>query len=666
MLTDALTIVLAVVSALLLGFAARRVLDAPVGWPRSILVGLVVFVTGPPFVNWLLQQTGLVQPGEAGDARAAFAAIAVALLAIGWIFALGLGVLVAIEVIIPTRPLMNPIDVVRSAIKRRRRTRRYLQILAIASRHGAGWLVHGRSRVQLELTTSEQRANAIIATINDSGVTFVKLGQVLSTRRDLVPEPYLSALASLQSEATTLPWHEVQVVIETELGAPIDTVFASIDSEPLAAASVAQVHTAELLDGTPVVVKVQRPAARVQVEADADIVVRLAERAETHTKFGQDLRLASVARAFTSTLLEELDYRIEARNVEMIRSTLKRREERDEGVRITVPRVYPAASGARLLTMDLVDGLPLSRARDRIATIPKEERETLATGLMEVVLEQILVHGVFHADLHPGNVILREDGSLGLIDFGAVGVIERSQRQRLTAVMLATVSEDDIAATDALLLIVDLPEDADLDALRHDVGIVITTERHRPGGDGSIFSRLLDVIRQHHIALPGDLAAAFRSFATLEGCLKALDPEFDMFEQALPMVPRLLRRSQSIRQTAVTLQAQAAVTAALARNLPRRLDSLLSGLEDGTVGVTLKGFADEPAKGLVEGVTAEIVGTLISIAALVIAVVLVVTGAGPVLPGGLRVFDLIAAFIGFLGFLGLLRVLRQTVVRRGR
>ncbi|MET0352361.1 MAG: hypothetical protein ABW038_00230, partial [Plantibacter flavus] len=194
----------------------------------------------------------------------------------------------------------------------------------------------------------------------------------------------------------------------------------------------------------------------------------------------------------------------------------------------------------------------------------------------------------------------------------------------------------------------------------------ITTERHRPGGDGSIFSRLLDVIRQHHIALPGDLAAAFRSFATLEGCLKALDPDFDMFEQALPMVPRLLRRSQSIRQTAVTLQAQAAVTAALARNLPRRLDSLLSGLEDGTVGVTLKGFADEPAKGLVEGVTAEIVGTLISIAALVIAVVLVVTGAGPVLPGGLRVFDLIAAFIGFLGFLGLLRVLRQTVVRRGR
>lgn len=666
MLTDVLTVALGIVSAFLVGFVARRVLATPVGWPRSIIVGLIVFATGLPFASWLVNETGLLTNSDPHDAREEIAAAAVALLAIGWVFALGLGVLVAIEVLIPTRPLLNPIDVVRSAIRRRKRTRRYVQILTIASRHGAGWLIHGRSRVHLDLTTSEQRARAIIETINESGVTFVKLGQVLSTRRDLVPEPYLSALATLQSGATQLPWAEVKPVIEAELGAPLETVFASIDAEPLAAASVAQVHTAVLHDGTSVVVKVQRPAARAQVEADADIIVRLAERAETHTRFGRDLRLASVARGFTSTLLDELDYRVEATNVEMIRSTLgpSRGWDHSERLQVTVPKVYPQASGARLLTMDLIDGQPLSQAGERVAALPREEREALATGLMEVVLEQILVHGVFHADLHPGNVILRTDGSLGLIDFGAVGVIERSQRQRLTALMLATVSEDDIAATDALLLIVEVPDGADLDALRHDVGVVITTERHRPGGDGSIFTRLLDVIRQHHIALPGDLAAAFRSFATLEGCLRVLDPDFDMFEQALPMVPKLLRRSQSIRRAGITMHAQAAVSAALVRSLPRRLDSLLSGIEKGTVGVTLRGLADEPAKSLVQSVTAEIVGTLISIAAMVIAVVLIVTEGGPALAGGLRVFDLIGAFIGFLGFLGLLRVLRQTVIRR--
>ncbi|MBB2976208.1 ubiquinone biosynthesis protein [Microbacterium endophyticum] len=666
MATAVLTVALAILSGILVGFFARRVLSTPAGWPRSIVVGLAVFATSLPFATWMLDQTGLLTNGKTVDTAAAFAALAVVLLSIGWIFALGLALLVATEAVFPTRQLQNPLDIIRAAIKQRKRTRRYLQIIGIASRHGAGWLIEGRSRVHDDLTTSEQRARAVIATINDSGVTFVKLGQVMSTRRDLVPEPYLSALATLQSEATMLPWNDIRPVIAAELEAPIDTIFVSIDHEPLAAASVAQVHKAVLHDGTAVVVKVQRPAARAQVEADADIIVRLAERAETHTRFGRDLNLAAVARSFTATLLDELDYRVEATNVEMIRNTLKGQAGHPERLQIVVPRVYPNASGSRVLTMDLVAGEPLSRASVLIADMPRAQREALARGLMEVVLEQILVHGVFHADLHPGNVILRPDGSLGLIDFGAVGVIERSQRQRLAAVMLAAISEDDIAATEALLLIVDVPVDADIESLRHDVGIVVTTERYRPRGDGSIFTRLLDVIRHHRIALPGDLAAAFRSFATLEGCLKALDPDFDMFDQALPMVPKLLRRSHSFQHSAVSLQAQASVAAALLRGIPRRLDSLLSGLENGTAGVTLRALTDEPAQNFLQKITAEIVGTFVSIAAVVVAVVLIVTDSGPLLAGGLRLFDLLGALIGFFGFLGVLRVLRQTAIRRRR
>ncbi|MFB2556384.1 ABC1 kinase family protein [Herbiconiux liangxiaofengii] len=666
MVTDILTVLLAIVSAVLVGFVGRRILDTPVGWPRSIVVGLIVFATGLPFATWLLDQTGLLVDDRARSVRDAFVALAVVLLAVAWVFALGIGVLVALEAVFPTRPLPNPIDVVRASIRQRKRTRRYLEIVSIATRHGAGWVFHGHSKVHRELTTAEQRANALVATINESGVTFVKLGQVLSTRRDLVPEPYLSALASLQSGATTLPWTAIEPVIVEALGAPLGTVFASVDPEPLAAASVAQVHTGVLLDGTAVVVKVQRPAARAQVEADVDIILRLAHRAELRTHTGHDLRLESVARGFTSTLLDELDYRIEATNVEMIRSTLERGSAADEGATISVPTVYPAASGARVLTMELVDGQPLSRADHELAAMTIEARQALATGLMMTVLEQILVHGVFHADLHPGNVILRENGTLGLIDFGAVGIIERSQREYLTALMLAAVSEDDIAATEALLLIVDVPDDADLDALRHDVGVVITTERFRPSGNGSIFTRLLDVIRQHHIALPGDLASAFRSFATLEGCLKVLDPGFDMFEQALPMVPKLMRRAQSLRRTVSSLQAQASVGAARLRSLPGRLDALLAGLEKGTVGIKLRAFGDEQAQSFVRSIAAEVVGSLISIAAVVIAVVLIVTESGPVFTGGLRLFDLFGAFVGFLGFLGLLRVVRQIVVRRRR
>jgi len=665
-LADIVTVILAVLTAVLVGFAARRIFETPVGWPRSLIVGLLVFVAGIPFASWAVDQTGLVQSGRSLSVSAAVLVLAVLLISLAWAFAIGLAVLVALEIIVPTRRLSNPVDVLRAAIKQRRRTRRYARILSIASRRGADWLFHDHSRSGAD-TTREQRAEALVATINESGVTFVKLGQILATRRDLVPEPYLGALASLQSGASTLPWTTIGPVIEDGIGAPIETLFASIDPEPLAAASVAQVHTATLLDGTPVVVKVQRPAARAQVEADVDIVLRLARRAERHSRLGRDMRLESVARGFTASLLEELDYGIEATNTELIRSTLRQGggPRAHGGVVSSVPKLYPQASGERVLTMEFVDGTPLSRATERLSTLSAETRDALAMGLMTAVIEQILVHGIFHADLHPGNVVLRNDGSLALIDFGAVGVVELSQRQNLAAILLAAGAEDDVATADALLLVVDVPPTADLDAFRRDIGVILTTQRHMPPGHGSVFTRMVDVIRRHRIALPGDLAAAFRSFATLEGCLTLLVPDFDVFERAIPAVPSLLLRMTPPRRLATSFQSQAITTASLLRTLPRRLDSLLTGVENGTAGIGLRAFSDGPSQRFLRNITGELVGALISIAAVVIAVVLVVSGSGPVLDGGIRLFDVLAATIGFLGFLGLLRVVRQ-VVDRGR
>ena len=665
-MTDVLTVLIAVISAVLVGFVARRILETPVGWPRSLIVGLLVFVCGVPFATWMVEQSGLVTGGRVRDGGDAFAVLAIILLSLAWMFALGTAALVALEVLLPTRPLSNPIDVVRAAVRRRKRTRRYLEILRISSRHGADWIFRDTPRGPDAPSASGERAKALISSINDAGVTFVKLGQVLSTRRDLVPEPYLSALGSLQSDANTIEWETIRLAVEEGMGRPVGSVFASFNHEPLAAASVAQVHLAELLDGTPVVVKVQRPAARAQVEADVDIVLRLARRAELHSRAGHDLRLESVARGFTTTLLDELDYGIEAMNAHMISVTLDRISGRDDppAVTITAPRVHPEASGSRVLTMDLVDGSPLSRAGNDLSARTVEQRRELADALMATVLEQILVYGVFHADLHPGNVILRPDGTLGLIDFGAVGVIERSQRQCLVALLLAALAEDDVAAVDSLLLIVDVPAGQDIDALRHDIGVVLATEPLRPRSDSSVFTRLVDVMRHHRIALPGDLAAAFRSLATLEGCLTVIDPDFDMFQRALPVVPKLLQRTLTPEALSVGAEAQAAVIAVRSQLLPGRLDALVTRIQDGAIDVRLAASDGAPGQGLVYAVTSELVGSLISIAAAVIAVVLIVTDAGPVITGDLRLFDLLGATIGLFGFLGLLRVVRQTVVRR--
>lgn len=664
MVVSLLISVAAIVSAVLVGFVARRILGTAVGWPRSIVVGLLVFFVGVPVAEWTLRQTG-TSPDAAGNVGLWLALIA---LAIAWAFAIGVAALVASEAIFPTRPLPNPVDLVRAALRQRKRTRRYLEILAIASRHGVGWLFHGgHARVEQELSTAEERANAIVATINDAGVSFVKLGQVLSTRRDLIPEPYLSALSTLQTKATTLPWETVREVIETDLGASIDEVYAEVDRAPLAAASVAQVHRARLLDGTEVVVKVQRPAARAQVEADADIIGRLAHRAEARTRVGKDLHIASVARGFTATLLEELDYRIEARNTDMIRSTLERidRAEPDRRGLVSVPRVFPDASGPRVLTMDLVDGAALSDSAELLAALGPEQRDRLAQVLMSTVIEQILVYGVFHADLHPGNVLLKGDGTLGLIDFGAVGIIERSRREHMTALLLAALSENDVAATDALLLIVDAPDDVDLEAFRHDVGIVLTTEHLRTGGQGSIFTRMVDVIRQHRIALPGELASAFRSFATLEGCLRVIVDDFDMVGRALPLMPTLLRRTLSVTRLATDLQAATVISMARIQRMPRRLEALLTGIEKGSIGVTLRTEDGKDAGGILNRVTAEAASTLVSIAAVVIAVVLIISGGGPVLGGSVTLFAVLGAVIGLFGFLGLLRIVRRTFGGRG-
>ncbi|MCD2168913.1 MULTISPECIES: AarF/ABC1/UbiB kinase family protein [Microbacterium] len=658
----------AIVSAVLVGFVARRVLGTAVGWPRSIVVGLLVFFLGVPFTQWTLRQTGLPDATTPIPADDVWLWVGLIALSLAWVFALGVAALVASEAIFPTRALPNPVDLVRAALRQRKRTRRYLEILAIASRHGVGWLFHGgRSRVEEQLSTSEERANAIVATINDAGVSFVKLGQVLSTRRDLIPEPYLSALASLQTKATTLPWDTVRAVIETDLGRPLDQVYADVDPSPLAAASVAQVHRAHLLDGTAVVVKVQRPAARAQVEADADIIGRLAHRAEMRTRVGRDLRIESVARGFTATLLEELDYRIEARNTMMVASTvdLIDRAEPDRRSMVTVPRIHAAASHQRVLTMELVDGTALSDSAERLAAMTADDRERLARVLMSTVIEQILVYGVFHADLHPGNVLLRENGSLGLIDFGAVGVIERSRRQHMTAFLLAALSENDVAATDALLLIVDPPDDLDVEAFRHDVGIVLTTEHLRTTGQGSIFTRMVDVIRQHHIALPGELASAFRSFATLEGCLRVIVDDFDMVGEALPLMPSLLRRTVSAKKMLTDLQAQSVISLARLQRIPRRLENLLAGAEKGSIGITLRGESGDDVGGILGRTTAEIASTLVSIAAVVLAVVLVVAGGGPVLGGSITLFGVLGAVIGLFGFLGLLRIVRRTFTRKG-
>ena len=284
----------ALVFALVSAWVIRRLLDVAVGWVRAVVTSVAVFVLALPVASRSLTAADVLVGGRIivdDGVAAAFLALTV-----GWIFAAAVIVVLTFEFLWPSHGMRNPVRVVRDAIRRRDRARRYVQILAIGSRHGIGFYESRRRG------DDDRLPAALVAAMNDAGVTFVKLGQVLSSREDVLPPALIEAFSTLQMDSTPIPWPEARSAIQAQLHRPIEEVFAEIDPQPLAAASVAQVHTARLMGGEEVVVKIQRPRARSQVTTDLDILERLAIEGERRTDWAKDYGARALVDEFARAL----------------------------------------------------------------------------------------------------------------------------------------------------------------------------------------------------------------------------------------------------------------------------------------------------------------------------------------------------------------------------
>jgi ubiquinone biosynthesis protein len=642
-----ITLVFAVGAA----WVARRVLDTAIGWVRSIVTGIVVFVAGTPLAVWALEQADVIDHGRVG-VDDAIAALFLAL-TLGWMFAIVVIAIVALEFLWPTRPLRNPIAVVKDLFRRRDRARRYAQIIGIASRHGLGMYRRHRTGVGDGLPA------ALVAAMNEAGVTFIKIGQVLSSRDDMLPPELTDALATLQMETTPIPWTQARAAIETQLRRPLQEVFAQVDEVPLAAASVAQVHAAILRGGAEVVIKIQRPSARTQVATDLDIVGRLAVDAERHTDWGRDYGTVALAVEFGRALREELDYRIEAANTEMLRAAV----EKSHAPHVRVPRIHAAYTTPLMLVQERASGIPLSHLE--AATLDPAAARAIADGLLDAVFEQIAVRGVFHADLHPGNVLLADDGTVTLIDFGSVGILEKSMRRMLLPLLMAMANEDDVAATDVILMVVTPPEVGvvDQDALQHDIGVILT-RLHNARIDENVFRALVDVMRRHRLALPPSLLLVFRTLASLEGSLRRILPGYDMVGRALDRAPHFARELVSPEAMAMSLQTQTALLMEQLRRAPRRIETLATQLEDGTFSIRVKAFEDRADRGWVEGLVGRLTTTFVGIALVIVATIFAVSFQGPELTPDVPLFPFLGSIVGLSGLLLLLRSLRAAFARR--
>ena len=322
-----------VVTVLLFGAVIRRLLGVRVGVIRTVLAAVLAIWIADRILQAL---TSGREPADTGTA------LLLLLLSVCCASLIAMIVLVIAEVILPDGSLPGPIELWRGGRSQVTRTRRYWQILRIALRHGLGRFLRGRRHLGLESATARRRlARSVRQALDEGGVTFVKLGQQLSTRRDVVPQEFADELTTLQDQAAPVAWADIVSVLQAELGRPVDEVFADIQPSPLAAASVAQVHAARLADGAEVVVKVQRPGITLVVDRDLDIMDRLARTLEARTRWGSALGLRSLAQGFAEALREELDFRIERDNLNAVASALAAAPSNAVRVPATHPRCAP-------------------------------------------------------------------------------------------------------------------------------------------------------------------------------------------------------------------------------------------------------------------------------------------------------------------------------------
>ncbi len=637
----------------------RRVVGVPIGWPRSIAVGFVMSAAMGLSVQYLFRAGTDQNPN--GLNVAPTVAMLFLILAVGWIFALGVAALVFFEAAFPTGTLPSFSQIFTGWKARRRRARRYAFVISIAVRHGLGARLRGFGHDD-GFAQDAKTARALRNALNEAGVAFIKMGQMLSTRQDLLPEVYIRELESLQTKASPEPWDAIEQALRERLGQPLEDIFSHVNPVPLASASVAQVHQATLLDGTEVVLKVQRPGALDQVTLDTDIILRLSRWLNKTTPWGKSLGVHALARGFADSLAEELDYRIELDNMRSIEHSLAQSGK----FAVTVPHAYPELSGERLLVMDRLPGRPVSSAGTLLTGLDAGERSALAATLLGATLQQIITDGVFHADLHAGNIFITPTGTLGLLDFGAVGRLDPATQTALGMMLYAIDKNDSAGATDALIELLDRPDDLNERALERSLGQLLTRLRtgFGPGGSQKMFGELFALVIAHKFAVPPQIGAAFRALAAVEGTLLVIDPSLDLVAAARTEGARIMNEKVKIGSVKDEFEQRAMQLLPLLNRLPRRINKISEDLEQGRFSMNVRVLGHSSDRRFLTGLFQQLIVAILAGSAVIGAIMLITGNEGPLLTGDIHLYGFIGFALLFGGFVLGMRAL-MLVFRNG-
>ncbi len=474
------------------------------------------------------------------------------------------------------------------------RVRRIIEVLV---RNGLGFLVEQlaldrflprfwrRQRVRADRAISRLSVpERLRRTLEELGATYIKLGQLLSGRADLLPREYIEEFARLLDAAPPVPTAAIRQVIVEELGAPVEELFATFDETPIAAASIGQVHRATLPDGQAVVVKVQRPGIEQVVEADLDLLLRQARFLEKRSELMRDYNVLGIAQELASSLREELDYKIEGRNAEQLRANLQ------ADPRFVIPQVYWNLTTRRVITLEYLDGIQFNEP-DRLRQAGYD-LSSIARTALEAYLKQIFVDGFYHADPHPANLMV-VGTQIGFMDFGTAGYLTPTQKELLSDMFLQLLDQDAGGIARVLVKMGATRGRPSLEALERDLQRLLVRYWGVSLGEirlGEMLAEVFTTAYKHRVYLPGDLALLARTLITMEGTGLALDPEFVVVDAVRPFAEQLLRERLSPIVAGRRVLRTMRQAADLAQAFPRRLDDLWDRLEEGdlTLGVDLR------------------------------------------------------------------------------